>query len=245
MAICAANWKMNGDPALAEPLVGGLTDRLAREPQDTTVVVCPPAHILGAVRAHGGGLVQIGAQDCSDEAGPGAFTGEISAPMLAAAGCTYVILGHSERRARHAESDALVRAKAAQALAANLIPIVCVGESLEEREAGKAVEVVSRQLRASLPAGAAEQRVVIAYEPIWAIGTGRSATPDDVGEMHGALRAVLDGDLPDAPAAPILYGGSVKPANAAELFAVPGVDGALVGGASLKLEDFWSIVTAG
>ena len=245
MKLVAGNWKMNGDRAMAAALLAELARRQAETPAACAVAICPPAQLLPLVaEAAAGRRIQVGAQDCSAEAGPGAFTGEISAAMLREAGCDYVIVGHSERRARHGESDALVRDKAERALAARLIPIICVGETLAEREAGEAVAVVRRQVEGSLPAAARLQAVVIAYEPVWAIGTGRNATPADVRAMHGEIRALVAGLGPQVPPVPLLYGGSVKPDNAAELLAQPNVDGALVGGASLKAADFWAIVRA-
>ncbi len=239
MPLVAGNWKMNGSPALVGDLVCGLAQRLGAGAIACEVSVCPPAHLLSAVVDKAGPRLSVGGQDCSPEAGPGAFTGEISAQMLAEAGCRHVIVGHSERRERHKESNALVRAKAQRALEAGLVPIVCVGETKAEREAGEAIAVVSAQLRESLPEGFTAYSVVVAYEPVWAIGTGLTATLDDIAEIHAALGAVMGTNRTQ-----ILYGGSVKPGNAAEILGTAGVDGALVGGASLKLEDFWAIVEA-
>ncbi len=245
MKLVAGNWKMNGDSAMAAALVADLATRQRAGRAACAVALCPPAYLLPQVAAAAAGQrLLVGAQDCSAEAGPGAFTGELSAAMLRDAGCDYVIVGHSERRARHGESDALVRAKAERALAVGLIPIICVGETLAEREAGQAVEVVRRQVAGSLPDGARQQMVVIAYEPVWAIGTGKTATPADVRAMHAELRALAGNLGPQVPAVPLLYGGSVKPDNAVELMAQPNVDGALVGGASLKGGDFWAIAQA-
>lgn len=244
MKLVAGNWKMNGDRRGAQHLVESLIARRNAGAPACTVALCPPAQLLGLVGdlIAGQGL-ELGAQDCSDEAGPGAFTGEISAAMLADLRCRFVILGHSERRQRHQETDDLVARKTERALAAGLTPIVCVGESLAEREAGKAQEVVGRQIQGSLPPSAKGKPLVVAYEPIWAIGTGKTATPSDVEAMHGALRKMLIG-LGFGANVRLLYGGSVKPANAKELMAVANVDGALVGGASLKAEEFWPIVQA-
>ncbi len=239
MRLVAGNWKMNGSLALTQELVAGLARRLVGATPAAVVAVCPPAHLLAAAVAAAGPKLAVGGQDCSDEAGPGAFTGEISAGMLAESGCRYVIVGHSERRERHGESDALVRAKAERSLAAGLIPIVCIGETKDQREAGRAVEVVTGQLSGSLPKGYGADNVVVAYEPVWAIGTGLTATTADIEEIHAALGGVMA-----ERRAPILYGGSVKAANAAEILSTPGVDGALVGGASLKLDEFWAIVEA-
>jgi triosephosphate isomerase len=207
------------------------------------VAVCPPATLLaGAAKLLSGGALGLGAQDCF-AADHGAFTGDISAPMLKDAGAQYVIVGHSERRAGHNESDAAVRAKAEAAHKAGLTVILCVGETRAEREGGRAVEVVSGQLRGSLPAKKATPAdLVVAYEPVWAIGTGLTPTPADVAEMHGAIRALLRQVYGEAGGKMrILYGGSVKPTNARELLSLANVDGALVGGASLKATDFMAI----
>lgn len=203
------------------------------------IVVCPPLAYLAeaAALARSTGIV-LGAQDCSAVAEDSARTGEVSAAMLADAGATYVIVGHSERRSQHGESDGLVRRKAEAALAAGLVPIVCVGETLAQREAGRVEQVIADQVRASAPAAAAS--VVVAYEPVWAIGGDRTPTPDEIAEVHGVIRETLGGQN----GLRILYGGSVGPRNAAEIFASPGVDGALVGRASLKAADFAAIVLA-
>ena len=189
--------------------------------------------------------IATGGQDCSLRES-GAFTGEVSAAMLADAGAQYAIVGHSERRTLHGERDATVKAKAQAAQAALLVPIVCVGETKDEREAGKALAVVKKQLRGSVPEGSTAATLVVAYEPVWAIGTGLTPTTADVAEMHAAIRAELGRILGKAAAAGVrlLYGGSVKPSNAAELMGVADVDGALVGGASLKAEDFLAIARA-
>ena len=202
------------------------------------IVVCPPATLLGAVAdALRGGAVELGAQDCHD-AESGAHTGDVSAEMLADAGCRYVIVGHSERRANHGESDAQVRAKAAAARRAGLIAIVCLGESEAERDSGETLAVVERQLAGSLPPGADAANTVVAYEPIWAIGTGRTPTIQQVAEVHAHLRRRLGAA---GEGTRLLYGGSVKPSNAAEILTLDNVDGALVGGASLDPDDFWAI----
>jgi triosephosphate isomerase len=191
-----------------------------------------------------GSKLQIGGQDCHAEPA-GAFTGDISAEMIADAGAIAVIVGHSERRADHGETDAEVKAKAEAAIAATLIPIVCVGETLAMRERGDALKVVAAQLAGSLPVGASADGLVVAYEPVWAIGTGRTPTTADIGAMHQALRAELKRHLgAESDRMRILYGGSVKSSNAAEILAIDGVDGALVGGASLKAEDFLTIARA-
>ncbi len=245
--LIAGNWKMNGlrDPGVA--LARELATRAgAAGPLGYDLLVCPPTPLLVPVgEALRGSAIGLGGQDCHSERA-GAHTGDISAEMLVDAGCGYVLVGHSERRAEHGESDATVRAKAEAAQAAGLIPIVCVGESAEERTAGRALAVIERQLSHSLPRPGEPSDLVIAYEPVWAIGTGRTATPGDVAEAHAHIRALL-ADLLGAAAAGalrILYGGSVKPGNAAELLAVAGVDGALVGGASLDAEHFWAIGAA-
>ena len=238
--IAAGNWKMNGVRAALPEI-----EAMARgaESLGVEMVICPPATLLGAAcTAAASTKLEIGGQDCH-EAASGAHTGDISAEMLADAGAAYVILGHSERRADHGETDAMVRAKAKAALAAGLIPIVCVGEIEAERDAGTAPSVVTGQLLGSVP-GAAE-RLVVAYEPVWAIGTGRTPSLADIAEMHGAMRAALRGRFGATGAAvPLLYGGSVKPGNAADIFGVSDVDGGLVGGASLKAADFLAIARA-
>jgi len=234
--LIAGNWKMNGLAATSAE-VRALIDKFSGvAPGDRDVLICPPATLVAAFAAEfADEAIQIGAQDCHQE-DAGAHTGDISAPMLADAGAAFVIVGHSERRADHAERDALVKAKAGAALRAGLTPIICVGETESERKAGKALDIVGAQLNGSLPETIDE--IVIAYEPVWAIGTGLTPTSGDIAEMHGAL----------AKRAPqgtrILYGGSVKPSNARDILAVENVNGALVGGASLKADDFYAIVTA-
>jgi len=240
--LVAGNWKMNG---LGAGLVEAeaLKAALAGEPARCRVALCPPATLIERMaRALAGGAVELGGQDCHAESA-GAFTGSISASMLADAGARLVILGHSERRQGLGETDAGVAAKVRAALDAGLEPIVCVGETLKEREAGQAVEVVSRQIAGSLPAALAGRPFAVAYEPVWAIGTGLTPTLDQIEAVHRAVRVAMIERLGlAAAAAPILYGGSVKPANAAEILAVPEVGGALVGGASLKAADFLGIV---
>ena len=243
--LIAGNWKMNGLRQSATTLAGALAERVgAAGPLGWDPLVCPPATLLGAVgEALAGTAVALGGQDCHP-AQSGAHTGDVSAEMLADAGCRYVIVGHSERRADHGEGDTEVRAKAEAAAAAGLVPIVCVGETAAQRGAGAALQVIEDQMTGSLPAGVTGSNLVIAYEPVWAIGTGQTATPEDVAEVHGHIRELLGRFLGGAGAAKavrILYGGSVKPENAAQLLAVTDVDGALVGGASLKAEDFWAI----
>ena len=244
-ALIAGNWKMNGLTETAAQIVGPL--RRAADDLACEVLVCPPATLIASVaQMLAGSRVMVGGQDCHAKPS-GAHTGDLSAPMLRDAGATWVIVGHSERRADHAETDAMVRAKAGAAAAAGLRAIVCVGETEAERLAGRETEVVGRQLAGSLPddfAGGPAAGVV-AYEPVWAIGTGRNATEADVGAVHAFIRAELLRRFGDAGAKiRILYGGSVRPANAAALLAVPEVGGTLVGGASLKAEDFLAIAKA-
>jgi len=243
--LIAGNWKMNGLRADGFDRIERLLAAAAEKPPTAEVLVCPPATLLSAlVERTRGGPIMIGAQDCHMRQS-GAFTGDISAAMLADLGCSHVIVGHSERRRDHGETDRIVAEKAAAAHEAGLTAVVCVGESKAERDAGRAVEVVTGQVRASLPPGATASNSVIAYEPVWAIGTGDTATPQDVAEMHKAIRSLLAAVAPDQSAAfRILYGGSVNVGNARDLLAIEDVDGALVGGASLKSEDFWTIVEA-
>jgi triosephosphate isomerase (TIM) len=238
--LVAGNWKMNGLRADGLARAGGLAARAraATDGLDCDVLLCPPATLLAAVaEVLAGSGIALGGQDCHAEP-KGAFTGDISAEMLADAGCTYVILGHSERRRVHGETDAIVRAKFGAARRSGLVPILCVGETLAERETGRATETVAGQLAGSLPESSTPGRLIVAYEPVWAIGTGRTATADDILAMHRAIRARL-------PAATsILYGGSVNANNATEILGLAGVDGALVGGASLLVDDFWAIALA-
>ena len=240
--LIAGNWKMNGlradGLALAKGIVAGAVGRKAE------LLLCPPATLIALVgEVINGSGISLGGQDCH-YAPSGPHTGDIAAPMLADLGCRYVIVGHSERRAEHGESDALVKAKAGAALAAGLVPIVCVGESEAERDRGEALAVVGRQLAGSLPNGAAGSTVGVAYEPIWAIGTGRTPSNADIEAVHGQLRAELAKRFADAGSFRLLYGGSVKPSNCEDILALANVDGALVGGASLKAEDFLAIARA-
>ena len=238
--LIAGNWKMNGlsaeAAAIATPLRTGATSLVC------DLLACPPFTQIAAVaRLLAGSPVAVGGQDChiNDK---GAHTGDISAAMLRDAGATWVILGHSERRQDHHETDALIQAKTNAAVAAGLTPIVCVGETEAQRSAGQQNQVVGAQLAGSLPPGFAG---VVAYEPVWAIGTGKTATEDDVAAMHLFIRTTLMQQLgPNGEAIRILYGGSVRPANAGSLMAVPHVGGALVGGASLKADDFLGIAKA-
>ena len=239
--LVAGNWKMNGNLAALTEL-----DAIAQAALDhagVDVAICPPATLIASAVTRAPKLA-IGAQDCHFAAS-GAHTGCLSAAMLREAGAQLVIVGHSERRADNHETDAEVRAKAEAVIAAGLTTIVCVGETEAERDAGRAVEVVERQLAGSVPTGGTAETLVLAYEPVWAIGTGRTPSVADVAEMHAAIRAALLTLLGAAGAGVrILYGGSVKPSNAAELMAVADVDGALVGGASLKAADFLPIIAA-
>ena len=233
---------MNGLKAdLAE--AQALAEALEGEAANIRVALCPAATLVSPMGAAlQGSPVELGGQDCSAKAS-GAYTGDVSAAMLADAGANLVILGHSERRAGHGETDADVAAKVEAALAAGLEPIVCVGETLAEREAGRAVEVVSGQVMASLPESLAGKAFAVAYEPVWAIGTGLTPTLEQIEELHAAVRAAMVARLGEGGrTAPILYGGSVKPSNASEILAVAEVGGALVGGASLKAADFLGII---
>ena len=246
--IVAGNWKMNLDRAKARDLATAVAARAA-EAGTTELVLCPPAVYVETVATALGGSspVALGAQNMHDQSS-GAFTGEVAPPMLLDLGCRYVILGHSERRTLFGETDAVVNAKTRAALAAGLTPIVCVGETLEEREGGRTAAVVTTQVQASL-AGltpADLEKIVVAYEPVWAIGTGRVATPQQAQEVHALIRGLLGGLASPAVAAKvrIQYGGSVKPDNAADLAVQPDIDGALVGGASLKADDFLGIAKA-
>jgi triosephosphate isomerase len=239
--LIAGNWKMNGLRADGTALAAALASDSGAGPE-VDVLVCPPATLLAPVAAAlAGSRVALGGQDCHAKAS-GAHTGDVSAAMLADAGCTFVILGHSERRQDHGETDATVRAKALAARAAGLVAIVCVGETEAERTAGRHLDVVAAQIAGSVPDDATAADTVVAYEPVWAIGTGRTATVDDIAAMHAHIRALLARRLASGGDVRILYGGSVKPGNAAEIMAVADVDGALVGGASLKAEDFRAIV---
>jgi len=236
--LIAGNWKMNGLKADGLGLARDIAARARAGTPACDLLVCPPATLIAAVgEVIAGSGVALGGQNCH-AAEKGAHTGDVSAEMLKDAGCGYVIVGHSERRQNCGETDAVVNGKVAAAWRAGLVAILCVGETRAEREAGRAKDVVSGQLRGSLPEGADSARVVIAYEPVWAIGTGLTPTLADIEEIHRAIRAAIPSG------ARILYGGSVNPKNAAEILGLDGVDGALVGGASLKAEDFWAIAQA-
>ena len=239
--LAAGNWKMNGLSAdLGE--VETLASRHANSEID--ILLCPPATLLERM-SRISGPIATGGQDCSARE-HGAHTGDISATMLADSGASYVILGHSERRADHDESDTDVREKARAALAAGLRAVICVGESLEEREAANTLDIIGGQLAGSIPDLVTGENLVVAYEPIWAIGTGKVPTLEQIGEVHDFIRARLERRFGAGVGRSVrlLYGGSVKPTNAVEIFGVPNVDGALVGGASLKAADFSPIITA-
>ena len=240
--LAAGNWKMNGSPMSLTEVTMLVKEHPAPRCE---MLLCPPATLIAQMAWHvRGAALKVGGQDCHTAAG-GAHTGDISAQMLADAGAAYVILGHSERRADHGETDALVRAKAEAAWDAGLTAILCLGETGAQRDADTTLRVVGEQLAGSVPDGATAANTVIAYEPVWAIGTGRTPTLDEIAEVHGFLRAELAKRFgEEAAEMRLLYGGSVKPSNAAEIFAVPDVDGALVGGASLKAADFGAIVAA-
>ena len=251
--IVAGNWKMNLDRSKAHALAEAVAARRG-EASGVEVVLCPPsvyletvARTLGIAGGASPSGVALGGQNACDKSS-GAFTGEVAPQMLADIGCRYVILGHSERRTLYGETDATVSAKVHAALAAGLTPIVCVGELLAEREAGKTNEVVSTQVKGSLAGVSASDlaKLVVAYEPVWAIGTGKVATPEQAQEVHALIRGLLEGlsDADTAARVRIQYGGSVKPDNAKDLAAQPDIDGALVGGASLKADDFLPIAAA-
>ncbi|PYB71191.1 triose-phosphate isomerase [Rhizobium wuzhouense] len=240
--LVAGNWKMNGTrasldqiKAIAEGVQGPLAEKVE-------TLICPPATLLYVSTALcTDSPLQIGAQDCHQNAS-GAHTGDISAEMIADCFGTHVIVGHSERRTDHAETDHLVRAKAEAAFAADLTAVICIGETAEERKSGQTLDILKRQLAGSVPDGAKAERTVIAYEPVWAIGTGLTPTSDDVAEAHAFMRAELVKRFgAEGQSMRLLYGGSVKPSNARELMGVANVDGALIGGASLKASDFLAI----
>jgi triosephosphate isomerase len=241
--LIAGNWKMNGsieaNDALVRAVIAGMHGATC------TVAVCVPAPYLAQLQMlrHGSAL-ELGAQDVSKH-GQGAFTGEVSAAMLKEFGVRFAIVGHSERRQYHAESDQLVADKAKAVLAHGITPIVCVGETLAEREAGQTEDVVRRQLATVIHTnGHCITEIVVAYEPVWAIGTGKTASPEQAQQVHAVLRAQLKAATPQADRIPILYGGSMNAANAASLLAQPDIDGGLIGGASLKAPDFLQIIAA-
>ena len=245
--LIAGNWKMNGSLASGEALVTVLNSGLPRDIA-ADLLICPPAVYLEAARRWlGDSPIALGAQNLCSEAGSGAFTGEISGQMLAELGCSYVIIGHSERRTLYGESDAVVTAKFLAAREAGLVPVLCCGESLEERDADTTLDVVSRQVGSVIDAVGTDSfsGCVVAYEPIWAIGTGRTATPEQAQQVHAAIRGLIASrDATIGAETRILYGGSVKGSNAAELLSQPDIDGGLVGGASLDSDDFLRIFEA-
>lgn len=242
--LIAGNWKMNGLNADGTELAGALAGKMKDAGAARfDMLVCPPFVLIPkVVKTVAGSGIAVGGQDCHAQE-KGAHTGDTSAWMLKDAGCDYVIVGHSERRTNHGESDAIVKAKAEAGLAAGLNVIVCIGETLEERDAGKTLDVNRSQLHGSLPEGGTAANTVIAYEPVWAIGTGRTATPEQAQEVHAMIRSELTSKLGDAEgnAMRILYGGSMNAKNAAVLLAQQDIDGGLIGGASLKAEDFWTV----
>jgi triosephosphate isomerase (TIM) len=244
-----ANWKMNGQPAMAEALTRATAAQAAGFTQ-AGVVICPPAPLLMQVGQWLAGTpVKLGGQDCHTR-GEGAYTGDISAELLKNVGCDYVIVGHSERRAAYSESDVLVQAKASRAILSGLTPVICIGETIKEREAGRTQTVVGQQVRDSIPdnamtTGGQPANFVLAYEPVWAIGSGKTPTVDDIRQMHQYIVSVASERTGHAPEAiMVLYGGSVKAANARAIMATPAVSGVLVGGASLKAEEFCGIIAA-
>jgi triosephosphate isomerase (TIM) len=243
--LVAGNWKMNGTmKSLGE--VAQLVDMVKGMRMRCDVMICPPATLIAPMaRLVASTSIKLGGQDCHTEV-QGAYTGDISAHMLRDAGCSGVIVGHSERRAAYGESDTLIKHKATAAHRAGLAAIICIGETLEERKAGRTLDIVTGQLEGSLPDSATAADTILAYEPVWAIGTGLTPTLEEVAEVHEVIRARLRGALGEAEgdAVAILYGGSVKPGNAADLMSVSDVNGALVGGASLKAADFMGIIQA-
>ena len=243
--LVAGNWKMNGLRAALTEISDMAKAYDSSLKAKVDLLICPPATLVHAASTVATGTgIGIGAQDCHAKAS-GAHTGDISAEMLADAGATFIIVGHSERRADHGESDAVVRAKAEAAIRAGLVAIVCVGETEAQRRSGQTLDVVGGQLDGSIPTGLTGAQLVVAYEPVWAIGTGLTPTPGDVAEVHAFIRERLGKLLgADGAGVRILYGGSVKPSNAVELMGVANVDGALVGGASLKAVDFMGIAAA-
>ncbi len=238
-----ANWKMNGTLSSVSELIGGLAD--CEGAGAAEVAVCPSfVHLPAVLAACEDSAISVGGQDCS-HMHAGAYTGEVAPDMLVDVGCRWVLLGHSERRQYHAESDALVAAKLTAAVEAGLTPVLCIGETREQREEGEAYDVVAAQLQGALAEQASLTGLVIAYEPVWAIGTGLTATPEEAQEMHQYIRSrLVKTDGVDAEATRVLYGGSVKAANASALFAQPDIDGALVGGASLDSDEFKEIIAA-
>ena len=239
--LAAGNWKMNGDLAALEQIDLLLADHPA---PGCDVLICPPAPLIQAMKARiGDGAIAVGGQDCHERES-GAHTGDVSAALLRDVGADHVILGHSERRADHGETDAMVAAKAGAAHGAGLVAVICLGETEAQRDEGRTLSVIADQLAGSLPETARADNTVIAYEPVWAIGTGRVPTNEQIAQVHALIREKLQARLADGADMRLLYGGSVKPDNAAEIFAIANVDGALVGGASLKATDFGAIIAA-
>jgi len=239
--LIAGNWKMNASLEMAAELIEGI--KAGPPPSNVEMLVCPPfPYLSSAIALASGSSIHVGAQTCHSS-GSGAHTGDVSTGMLKDLGCTHVIVGHSERRTDHGETDALVMAQASAAIDAGLVAVICVGETEAERDAGNTLDVVATQIAGSLPDAATAANAVIAYEPVWAIGTGRTPTTDEVQDVHAAIRANIASKLglEAADGMRILYGGSMKPTNAEELLALPDVDGGLIGGASLKAEDFLGI----
>ena len=245
-SLVIANWKLNGDLNLIETMVSGLMASATERTSD--VVICPPAIYISALRdaistaASTAASISIGAQNCSENSS-GAFTGEIAPAMLAEVGCEYVIVGHSERRSIFHESDAIIANKVNAVQQAGLTPVLCVGESLEQRENNETIDVVTAQIKAAT-VDVDSTKLVIAYEPVWAIGTGKTATPEQAQEVHHAIRTYLRSCMPNGDTIALLYGGSVKADNAAQLFAQDDIDGGLIGGASLNTDEFRAICSA-
>ncbi len=241
--LIAGNWKMNGSTKMVGDLIGGIAAGAAGIEQDLLVCVPYPYLSAAGILTAGKDYLGVGAQDCSAHES-GAYTGEVSAGMLKDMACSHVIVGHSERREYHGETDAVVNAKAAAAQKQGIVAIICVGETLEQREVGAQEQVVATQLEGSIPQGAKAENTVIAYEPVWAIGTGKVASAEDVKAMHAFIRKALDGKVQNPDQVRILYGGSMKPDNAAELLSTENVDGGLIGGASLDAASFLAIAKA-
>lgn len=244
--LIAGNWKMNELKANGLELAQAVFDKCAGQKLPFDVLICPPMSLLGLVADLPHDECGVGSQDVAETTkAAGAFTGDVSAEMVKDLGATHAIVGHSERRTLHHETDSVVRQKAENAINAGLTAVICIGETEAERESGQALAVVARQIQGSVPTSATAENCVIAYEPVWAIGTGKTPTVADVAEVHAAVRAelakLLGAEIADEMR--ILYGGSVKPGNAKELLSVENVDGALIGGASLKIDDFWGIAT--
>ncbi|MDG1995659.1 MAG: triose-phosphate isomerase [Emcibacteraceae bacterium] len=242
-ALVAGNWKMNGLAASKVEILK-LNDLISDNGAKCDVLICPPFTLISSLTGLGADHVAIGAQDCHMNM-TGAHTGDISAQMIKELGSNYIIVGHSERRADHGESNEVVKAKATAAQSQDTVAIICVGETIDERNAGQALDIVTSQVEASIPDDATVNNTIIAYEPVWAIGTGKVPTAKDVEEVHAAVRDVLNARFGEGGAdVNILYGGSVKASNAEELMSVANVNGALVGGASLKADDFYGIISA-